>query len=73
LEAGKSPIYKNNKIKIIKNNSNILKTYVELIKSAKKLIIVQTYIIKNGVFFSTIANELIKKAQMGIKVYFMYD
>jgi cardiolipin synthase len=31
------------------------------------------YIIENGVFLYTIANELIKKSKDGVKVYFMYD
>jgi cardiolipin synthase len=68
-----SPIYTDTKIDIIKNNNDILKQYIDLVRSAKETIYIQTYVIKKSVFFYTLANEMAKKAKQGVKVYFVYD
>jgi len=67
------PVSTKNYTKIIKNNSDILEKYIELIESAKSTILLQTYLFSKGLFFNMIVNSLIKKAKEGVKVIFMYD
>lgn len=67
------PIYKNNKISVIKDNSDLYKTSIKLIRSAKKTIHIQMYIVHKGFWLDSLMNELIKKAKSGVKVRFIYD
>ncbi len=63
----------NNYIKLIEDNFDLYQNTIELIRSAKKIIIVQYYIISDGEWFNTVANELIKKAKEGVEIYVLID
>jgi cardiolipin synthase len=67
------PVYKNNNIEIIKNNADLYSQTIELIRSAKKTIHIQMYLIKDGFFLRTVFAELIKKAKQKVKIRFLYD
>ncbi|MDR2461970.1 MAG: phospholipase D-like domain-containing protein [Mycoplasmataceae bacterium] len=67
------PVYEFNKYEVIKSNEMIFSEYINLIRSAKKHIHLQVYLIKDGVFIFLLISELIKKAKEGIKIRFLYD
>lgn len=68
------PIYKNNQIKIISDNTQLFEESIKLIRSAKKYINIQSYIYSYSGFWSKIFfTELIKKANEGVKVRLIYD
>jgi len=67
-----SPLYRNNSFTMVEK-ANDLENYIELIRSAKKFIILQNFLIAEGIFFNTIAIELIKKAKEGVKIWLLYD
>ncbi|XQP55184.1 MAG: phospholipase D-like domain-containing protein [Mycoplasmoidaceae bacterium] len=68
------PIYKNNTIRIIADNTQLFEESIKLIRSAKYYINVQSYIFSYEGFWSKIFfTELIKKANEGVKVRLIYD
>lgn len=67
-----SPIYENNSIKII-DQSDLFKETIDIIREAKEFIHIQFYIISDCLWFYLLMNELIKKAEHGVKIRFMYD
>ena len=68
------PIYKDNDIKIISDNTQLFEESIKLIKSAKEYINIQSYIFSYNGFWSKIFfTELIKKANEGVKVRLIYD
>lgn len=69
----KRPVYENNQIRIVSNQKNLFSESINLIRSAKKFIHLQYYIISDSVWLRTIANELIKKVRQGVVVRFIYD
>lgn len=73
FNAGLSAIYENNKIEIVDHITNSLETTIKLIRSAKKFIHYQTYIIHDGAWFRIVCEELINQAKKGIEVCLLYD
>ena len=73
FNISQSPIYEKNSIRIIKDLTSLFDESINLIRSAKKTIHLSTYIFKDGVWSRCIVTELIKKAQEGVQVRFMYD
>lgn len=68
------PVYKNNKIEIIDDNTKLFEESIKLIRSAKQFINVQSFIFKYKGFWARIFfAELIKKANQGVKVRVLYD
>ncbi|MDR0739321.1 MAG: cardiolipin synthase [Mycoplasmataceae bacterium] len=67
------PIYKNNFIRPIMDNSQTLNEIITLIRRAKKFIHIETFILHDGFFLRTIMAELVKKAQEGIEIRLLYD
>ena len=71
--SAKAPIYKNNSIRIIEDNVEYLKEIVNLIRSAQKTILLQTYIFRDNLFGLIILSELLKKRQDGVEIFILYD
>ena len=71
--VAKAPIYKNNSIRIIDDNVQYLKEIVNLIRDAKKIIFLQTYILRDNVFGLIVLSELLKKRKEGVEIYVLYD
>lgn len=67
------PVYKDNNFTIIPNNQDLYEQTINLIRSAKKIIHIQIYMINDGFYLRTVFAELIKKARQGIKIRFLYD
>lgn len=67
------PIYAGNGIEFLERQSDTLRRSLELVRSAKKFIHAEYYIISDGVWLRLLANELIAKARAGVKVRFIYD
>lgn len=74
LKHQHKPIYKNNTIKIIHDNTQLFEESIKLVRSAKQYINVQSFIFSYEGFWSKIfLTELIKKANEGVKVRLIYD
>lgn len=74
LENQIKPVSKDNKIEIIDDNTQLFEKSVELVRSAKEYINVQSYIFSYSGFWSKIFfTELVKKAIEGVKVRLIYD
>jgi phosphatidylserine/phosphatidylglycerophosphate/cardiolipin synthase-like enzyme len=71
--SAKAPIYKNNSIRIIEDNVEYLKEIINLIRSAQKTILLQTYIFRDNLFGLIILSELLKKRQDGVEIFILYD
>ena len=71
--TAKAPIYKNNSIRIIEDNVHLIKEVVNLIRSAKKTIFLQTYIFRDNSFGLIVLSELLKKRKEGIEIFVLYD
>ncbi|XQP55485.1 MAG: phospholipase D-like domain-containing protein [Mycoplasmoidaceae bacterium] len=68
------PIYKDNEIKVIADNTQLFEESIKLIRSAKEYINIQSYIFSYSGFWTKIFfTELIKKANQGVKVRLIYD
>lgn len=63
----------NNNIVLIKDQQAFYHETIEHIRSAKKTILLSYYIIDQSRFFEKLSDELIKKANEGIKIYLMFD
>lgn len=74
LDHQYKPIYKNNTIKVIDDNTKLFEESIRLIRSAKKYINIQSYIFSYEGFWSKLFfTELIKKANEGVKVRLVWD
>lgn len=67
-----SPIYENNSLELI-DQSDLFKKTIETIRNAQEFIHIQFYIISDCLWFYLLMSELVKKADEGIKIRFMYD
>ncbi len=63
----------NGQVKYIDVLEDSYKEMVSLIREAKSYIILNYFIIGDGVYLKTIVNELKKKKDEGVKIYFAYD
>ena len=71
--TAKSPIYENNSVRIIEDNVHFIKEIVNLIRSAKKTIFLQTYIFHDNSFGLIVLSELLKKKKEGVEIFVLYD
>lgn len=60
-------------VKVIDNIENLYKVTINSIRNAKKIIFINFYIISDGIWLRSIVNELKKKADQGVKIYFLFD
>lgn len=68
------PVYKDNSIKLIENNSELFEESIKLIRSAKEFINIQSFIFKYKGFWTRLFfAELVKKANQGVKIRILYD
>ncbi|WP_353290093.1 phospholipase D-like domain-containing protein [Ureaplasma ceti] len=63
----------NNDFEILKDNQDFYKAVMENIDLAKEHIFIQYYIVDDGFFLNSLVHKLLKKADEGIKIYFMFD
>jgi cardiolipin synthase len=67
------PVYENNNIHVFKHNAELYSECINLIRSAKKFIHIQMYMLHDGFFLRTMFAELIRKSREGVKIRFLYD
>ncbi len=73
MNVNNSPVYNENNIEFVPDTIDLYKRSIEVIRSAKKIIYLQYYIIGDGFWLRTIFNELSKKIDEGVEVFLMYD
>ena len=71
--VGKQTYTRNNRVKLVKNGPEYIKACIELIREAKEKILFHTYIFEEDEVTAPVAEELIKKAREGVKVFFLID
>ncbi len=71
--VSRSPVYLNNSIRVIDDNIDFLKEVINLIRSARKLIVLETYILKNSYVTRIVITELLKKKKEGVEIFVLYD
>lgn len=62
-----------NNLELIKNQEQFFYETINYIQSAQKTILLSYYIIDQSRFFDKLSDELIKKANEGIKIFLMFD
>ncbi len=67
------PVYKNTNIKYYKFGEDGIDDLIKMIKSAKKFIFVEYFIIEYGYFFDELIGALKEKAKEGIDIRVIYD
>ncbi len=73
LHSGSSPLTSNNKVKLLINGEEKFPELLKALENAKSHIHVEYYIYENDITGNSVADILIKKAQEGVEVRFMYD
>lgn len=68
-----SPITGNNSVKLLLNGEEKFPALLEALDAARHHIHIEYYIFENGDTGNAIADMLIKKAQQGVEVRFLYD
>lgn len=72
--VSQAPIYINNSVEFIDNNIDLLKEIVDLIRSAKKLIVLETFILRDSIMSRIVITELLKKKkEENIDIYVLHD
>ncbi len=67
------PIYNNTKATYYKVGEDVLSAMLEDIKSAKKFIFMEYFIVSDGKVWSDILEELTKKAKEGVEIKLLFD
>ncbi len=62
-----------NNINIIDNSSKLFESSINIIRSAKKFIFIETYILNDGYWWRAIVAELLKKIKENVQIKIMYD
>lgn len=68
-----SDIFYNNNIEVLEDNTDFFAKTMELIQSSKKSILMNYYIVSDGVFWDAVAKKLIQKAKEGVQIYLLFD
>lgn len=67
------PVYKNTFTHYLKSGEEKFKTMIEVLKNAKKFILLEYFIIDNGQLWEEILTILKEKVKEGVEVFVMYD
>lgn len=71
--TNKLPAYENSNVKYFSMGEPFFESLVEKLKSAKKFIFMEYFIIERGVMWNTILEILKEKVNEGVEVYLIYD
>lgn len=71
--SGSSPLSPNNEVKVLINGEEKFPELLKVLEKAQSHIHLEYYIYENDVTGNEIGNLLVKKAQEGLEVRFMYD
>lgn len=73
MENHQFPLYKNNKLKYYSFGDHVFKDILEDIKNAKKFVLVNFFIVAQGILLDELVDLLVQKVEEGVEVKFMYD
>jgi len=73
LESNGYPLYKNNKVVYYPMGEEVFESIGEEIDKAKKFILMNFFIIGEGVLWNRLHEKLLLKIKEGVEVLFMYD
>lgn len=73
LEYNSLPLYKNNKVEYYPMGEDVFEAIFKEIEQAKKFILINFFIVAEGVLWSRMHEKLLTKIKEGIKVMFLYD
>lgn len=73
MESQHFPLFKNNQINYYPMGENTFDAIFEDIKQAKKFILINFFIVGEGVLWSNMHELLLQKIKEGVQVKFMYD
>ncbi len=73
LESNMFPLYKNNKVTYYPMGENVFDAIFEEIERAEHFILMNFFIVGEGVLWDRIHEKLLMKRKEGIKVLFLYD
>ncbi len=73
LESNSFPLYKNNKIEYYPMGENAFDAIFEEIDKAKYFILINFFIVGEGVLWDRLHQKLVLKLKEGVKVKFLYD
>jgi len=68
-----SPIHKNTAVEYFPSGEKMLPRMLDDLRSAKKFIFMEYFIVQNGVMWDSIEEILVEKAKAGVDVRLMYD
>ncbi len=63
----------NGSIERIEHLESIYQESIDMVRSAKNIILINFYIISDSEWLKSLSNELILKAKQGVKIYIIYD
>lgn len=72
-QAGRNPLAANNQIDLLENGEEKFPVLLEALEKAQKHIHLQYYIFADDITGNQIADVLVRKAQEGVEIRFMYD
>lgn len=73
LEANGYPLYKNNKVQYYPMGEEVFDAIEQEIERAQKFILMNFFIIGEGVLWNRLHEKLLRKISEGVEVLFMYD
>lgn len=73
LESNSFPLYKNNKISYYPMGEDIFEAIFEEIEKAERFILINFFIVGEGVLWDRMHALLLKKIEAGVRVMFLYD
>lgn len=68
-----SPTFKNNPLRYYASGEESLRDFLKDLRSAKKFIFLEFFIVKQGTFLQEILSILREKAKEGVEIKFLYD
>ncbi|NLK28537.1 MAG: cardiolipin synthase [Clostridiales bacterium] len=73
LESNGFPLYKNNKLEYYPMGQDVFKAIFEEIEKAQNFILINFFIVGEGVLWERLHALLLKKIKEGVRVLFLYD
>ncbi len=73
LESNTFPLYKNNKVDYYPMGEDAFDAIIDEIEKAQKFILINFFIVGEGVLWNRIHEKLLRKLKEGVEVLFLYD
>jgi cardiolipin synthase len=73
LETNGFPLYKNNKVEYYPMGQDVFEAIFEEIEKAERFVLINFFIVGEGVLWDRLHKLLLKKINQGVRVLFLYD